>query len=88
MDETEQTIEDDNVKYYIIVSSFQSISNAENLRQQLIRNHPSAQIISPEESDWHRVSIMTVEGRSNMLTELANVKKDYRDAYPIKDGSE
>ena len=84
IDEVEETDEAENTRYYIIVGSFQSISNAENLRQQLIRNRPSAQIIPSEESDWHRVSIMMVEGRSNMLIELANVKIDYPEAYPIK----
>ena len=67
------------LKYHIIIGSFQEVTNAKKLHAKLLSKKYDAQILNSDLNS--RVSISNFKSKEDAITALSNVKKNYRSAW-------
>ena len=67
------------LKYHIIIGSFQEVTNAKKLHTKLLSKKYDAQILNSDLNS--RVSISNFKRKEDAILALTNVKKNYRSAW-------
>ena len=67
------------LKYHIIIGSFQEVTNAKKLHAKLLSKKYDAQILNSDLNS--RVSISNFKRKEDAILALTNVKKNYRSAW-------